>query len=103
MSEKIDEKAYLVYGGTNYMTFFDAVLKFNSEEKKWTMLNKFPRSAKDSKFLKDGRISSASARSDKVIVLFGGCSPTTFYDDFMVLSIEHLKNDQNFSEITQIM
>lgn len=38
-----------------------------------------------------------------MVIIFGGCSAEGDYNDFLVLPISHLVDDNNFSEITEIM
>ena len=94
-----------MYGGTNGLKFFDAVTRYDIKNKKWTLMTKYPDSQKKSRFFQDGRLGTSSALSegdDGVWVLFGGSSATDDYGDFLVLRKQHLLDDANFSEITEI-
>lgn len=62
-------------------------------------MSKPPRNCKGNGFEKQGRIGATSAKSEKAIVLFGGAGPEGFFNDFLVLPLEHLRDDQFFSEI----
>lgn len=59
----IDDKYLIIYGGTNGLKFFDCVIRYDIEAKKWTMMTKYPETQKGSPFFKDGRFACASATS----------------------------------------
>lgn len=56
----VDNKYILLYGGTNGFRFFDNILRYDIENKKWTLMTNLPESIKLSNFLKDGRIASSA-------------------------------------------
>jgi hypothetical protein len=60
VSMLIDDKYLLVYGGTNGYRFFDSLMRYDIENKKWTLMMKYPECFKGSTFFTDGRIASAS-------------------------------------------
>ena len=96
----------LVYGGTNGLKMFDAVIRYHIPSKEWRLMTKYPDSQKGSSFFRDGRLSSVSCVTpgdDGVWILFGGCSATEDHADFLVLPKAHLLDDANFSTITEIM
>jgi hypothetical protein len=63
-----------------------------------------PANCKHSRFFQDGRISSSSVLCEPdLLVFFGGSSPEKEHNDFLILPLEHLRNDGNFSEINEIM
>ena len=67
-------------------------------------MTKQPESLKGSKFLQDGRIAcSACQVGNNYAVIFGGCSAEKDEGDFLILSFSHIREDSNFSEITEIM
>jgi hypothetical protein len=64
-----------------------------------------------SDFYKNGRIATAMclstneevAKDDDYILLFGGCSIEADCNDILLIPIHEILNDENFSEITEIM
>lgn len=104
VSAMVDDKYLIVYGGTNGLRFFDSVLRYELFTKKWTLMTKQPENCKKSKFFQDGRISCASTLiSNEVLVIFGGSAMEKDYNDFLIIHLAHIKDDNNFSEITEIM
>lgn len=103
-SALIDDKYLIVYGGTNGLRFFDSILRYSLEDKKWTLMTKQPAHCKSSRFFQDGRISGSSALClPDVLVFFGGSSFEKECNDFLILPVAHLRDDTNFSEINEIM
>lgn len=103
----LEDKYLFIYGGTNGLKIFDAVIRFDLDTKEMSLMAKEPASQKGSAFFKDGRLATVSAYShdgeDPVWLLFGGGSATEDYSDFLVLRKSHLMNEANFSTITEIM
>jgi len=93
-----------LYGGTNGFRFFDNILRYDIENKKWTLMTQQPESIKLSNFLKDGRIASSACQVGNTYgVIFGGCSADMDAGDFLVLNFTYIHKDELFSEITEIM
>ena len=104
VSAIIDDKYLIVYGGTNGYRFFDSILRYDLEEKAWTLMTKQPDELVGSAFFSDGRIAVAcDAFSKGFAVFFGGCSPENDCNDLIVVPYNHIKASANFSEITEIM
>ena len=102
-SAVIEDKYLILYGGTNGLRFFDSIVRYEFESKKWMIMTKNHPKSESSSFFKFGRIASSSCLVEDMLVLFGGCSSEGFFGDFLVIPTEHLKNDSNFSEIQEIM
>lgn len=103
-SALIDDKYIVTYGGCNGLRFFDSILRYSLEDKKWTLMTKQPANAKGSRFFQDGRISlSSTICLPDLLVFFGGTSVEKECNDWLILPIEHLRDDKNFSEINEIM
>lgn len=60
ISAVVDEKYLVLYGGTNGFRFFDSILRYSIEEKKWTLMTRQPQILQGSSFLQDGRIASSA-------------------------------------------
>ena len=104
VSAIIDDKYLIVYGGTNGYRFFDSILRYDIDEKGWTLMTKQPEELVGSPFFNEGRIAVASdAFSKGFAVFFGGCSAENDCNDLMVVPFHHIKESANFSEITEIM
>ena len=100
----VEDKYIVIYGGTNGGRFFDSVIRYDIEKKEWTLLSKYPESAKSSTFFKEGRIAHVSASVPNTLwILFGGCTPEQEFNDFLVLDKAQVVDDSNFSVITEIM
>jgi hypothetical protein len=39
-SSIIDDKYIIIYGGTNGLRFFDSIIRYDIENKKWTLMTK---------------------------------------------------------------
>ena len=103
-SSIIDDKYLIIYGGTNGYRFFDSILRYDIDEKKWTLMTKQPDELVGSPFFSEGRIAVASDSFSKgFAVFFGGCSAENDCNDLMVVSFNHIRDSKNFSEITEIM
>jgi Galactose oxidase, central domain len=100
----IDDKYIVLYGGTNGLRFFDSILRYSIEEKKWTLMTKQPPHLKGSRFFQDGRISLSLALClPDLLVMFGGSSFEKECNDWLVVPLAWLRDDANFSEINEIM
>jgi hypothetical protein len=103
-SALIDDKYIVMYGGTNGLRFFDSIVRYSIADKKWTLMTKQPKGCKSSRFFQDGRISCSSCLClPDFFVLFGGSSIDKECNDFLILPLDHLRDDANFSEINEIM
>ena len=104
VSAIIDDKYLIMYGGTNGYRFFDSILRYDIENKAWTLMTKQPEELVGSPFFTDGRIAVASdAFSKGFAVFFGGCSAEHDCNDLMVVPFTHVRESANFSEINEIM
>lgn len=103
ISALIENKYLILYGGTNGLRFFDSIVRYDLETKKWMMMTKNHPKSEGSSFFKMGRIASACCLVEDMLVIFGGCSSEGYFSDFLVIPTDHLKNDANFSEIQEIM
>ena len=104
VSALVDDKYLVMYGGTNGFNFFDTILRFEIETKKWTMMTKYPGDFEKSTFFADGRIACTACQvKNEFVVFFGGCSAENDYAEFLVISFKHIREDGNFNEITHIV
>ena len=104
VSAMIDDKYLIVYGGTNGYRFFDSILRYDIDEKQWTLMTKQPGELVGSPFFSEGRIAVASDAFGKGFsVFFGGCSAENDCNDLMVVPFTHIRDSANFNEITEIM
>ena len=104
VSAIIDDKYLIVYGGTNGYRFFDSILRYDIEEKEWTLMTKQPEELKGSSFFTDGRIATSQAAFDKgFAVFFGGCSAENDCNDMIVVPYTHIRDDANFNVINEII
>lgn len=93
-----------MYGGTNGYRFFDNIVRYSIAEQKWTLMTRQPKVLQGCSFLQDGRIASSACQVDgNYAVVFGGCSAAEDGSEFMMLPFVHLRDDDNFNEINEIM
>ena len=59
----IDDRYICIYGGTNGMKFFDAVIRYDIFKREWNLMTKYPEKYKHSGFFKEGRLSPVSTTS----------------------------------------
>jgi hypothetical protein len=59
----IDDKYLLIYGGTNGLSLFDNVIRYDIANKQWKLMGKYPPTKGNSTFFKDGRFAMSSAVS----------------------------------------
>lgn len=103
VSAIIDNKFLILYGGSNGLTFFDSIVRLDLENLKSTMMISQPENSTCKDFLRCGRVASSLVQTEDLIIIFGGCSAEGDHNDFLILPIEHLRNDDNFSEITSLI
>ena len=103
VSALIEDRYLVVYGGTNGLRFFDSILRYDIEDKQWTLMTKQPNELKGSSFFSDGRIAcSVDQCQNSFGLVFGGCSAESDCNEFMVISFNHMKDSANFSQINEI-
>jgi len=59
VSAVVQDKYIVVYGGTNGLRFFDSILRYEIDNKRWTLMTKQPDNCKSSDFFRDGRIAAS--------------------------------------------
>jgi hypothetical protein len=102
-SALIDDQYIVLYGGTNGLRFFDSIVRYTIATKKWMLMTKQPKHCKSSKFFSEGRISASCVQCEDMIIFFGGSGFEKEWNDFLILPITDIKDDNNFSEINEIM
>ena len=104
VSAIVDDKFIVVYGGTNGYRFFDNILRYEIDAKRWTLMTRQPDILKGCSYLQDGRIACSACQVDgNYAVIFGGCSAAQDCEEFMLLPYVHMRDSENFSEINEIM
>lgn len=103
VSAIVDDQYLVVYGGTNGLRFFDAILRYEIATKDWTLMTTQPNDLANSPFFSDGRIAASSDQFGNGFGLFfGGCSAERDCNDIMVVSFNHIRESSNFSQINEI-
>ena len=103
VSAIVDDEYILVYGGTNGLRFFDSIMRYEISTKQWTLMTKQPTDLSNSPFFSDGRIAvSADQFGNGFGLFFGGCSAEKDCNDIMVVSFNHVRDTNNFSQINEI-
>lgn len=99
----IKNRYVIVYGGFSGTSIFDSIRRYDIKENKWLT---FMKSQADHtcEFFSDGRIATAMENAnDEIVLMFGGCSISKDYNDTFCFLVDDLVNDDNFSEITQVL
>lgn len=100
----VDDKYIVLYGGTNGFRFFDNILRYSILDQRWMLMTKQPDGLLGHPFLQDGRIASSACQvGNSYGVVFGGCSAMQDESGFLILPFGHVRVDENFSEINEIM
>lgn len=102
-SVMVKNRYVIVYGGFSGTAIFDSIRRYDVQTNKWLT---FMKSEADTscEFFTDGRIATAMANAnDEIVLMFGGSSAQKDYNDTFCLKVEDLTNDDNFSEITQVI
>ena len=103
-SALIDDQYIVMYGGTNGLRFFDSLLRYSLADKKWTLMTTQPPHIVGTRYFQDGRISCSSVLCPPdLLIFFGGSSFEKECNDFLVIPLAHIRDDNNFSEINEIM
>ena len=99
----IKNKYVILYGGFSGTSIFDSIIRYDIKNNKWLTFMK-TINYNSSEFFSDGRIASVMENAnDEIIILFGGSSAIKDYNDVLCIKVDDLTNDDNFSEITQVL
>jgi hypothetical protein len=99
----IKNRYVVVYGGFNGMSIFDNIRRYDIQNNKWLTYTK-PEAKITCDFFRDGRIATAMENAnEEIVLLFGGSSAHKDYNDTFCILVDDLVNDQNFSEITEVL
>jgi hypothetical protein len=99
----IRNRYVIVYGGFSGTNIFDSIRRYDIETNTWLT---YKNSGTDStcEFFSDGRIATAMENAnDELVLLFGGSSAFKDYNDTFTIRVDLLVDDDNFSEITQVL
>ena len=102
-SALIDDKYIVMYGGTNGLRFFDSIVRYSISDKRWMLMTRQPKHCKNSRFFQDGRFSCSSLQLCDMLIFFGGSCFEKECNDFLIIPLDHIRDDANFSEINEIM
>lgn len=102
-STLIKNKYVITYGGFSGTSIFDSIIRYDIQNNKWLTFMK-TINYNSSEFFSDGRIATMMENAnDEIIILFGGSSAIKDYNDVLCIKVDDLTNDENFSEITQVL